>query len=238
MRILLIEDDADTAEIVCSEFRDHGYDIAHEADGREGLRRALSGSWDVIIADRTLPGMEGLSIVKTLRASGNATPILLLSALGDVVDRVDGLQAGGDDYLAKPYAFVELLARVEALLRRSARGSATPTRLEVADLTLDLVSRRAQRGVQTIELTGLEFRLLEHLMRHAGQVVSRKMLLESIWGMHFDPETNLVEVHMSRLRKVVDKGFAEPLIHTVRGEGYVVGRQREEPPGDPAEPRG
>ncbi|MEQ1579668.1 MAG: response regulator transcription factor [Steroidobacteraceae bacterium] len=238
MRILMIEDDADTAEIVCSEFREHGYDIAHEADGREGLRRAMSETWDVIIADRTLPGMEGLSIVKTLRASGDATPILVLSALGEVVDRVDGLQAGGDDYLPKPYAFVELLARVEALLRRGARGADTPTRLEVADLKLDLVGRRAERGAQAIDLTGLEFRLLEYLMRHSGQVVSRKMLLESIWGMHFDPETNLVEVHMSRLRKVVDKGFAEPLIHTVRGEGYVVGPRRERHPGAPVEPQG
>jgi len=223
MRILMIEDDADTAEIVCSEFREHGYEIAHEADGREGLRRAMSDDWDVIIADRTLPGMEGLSIVKTLRASGNATPVLVLSALGNVVDRVDGLQAGSDDYLPKPYAFVELLARVEALLRRSGRGADGGTRLEVDDLKLDLVNRRAQRAGRDIELTALEFRVLEFLMRHSGQTVSRKMLLEHVWDLHFDPETNVVEVHVSRLRKAVDKGFERPLIHTIRGVGYVVG---------------
>jgi two-component system, OmpR family, response regulator len=238
MRILMIEDDADTADIVCSEFRDHGYDIVHEADGREGLRRAMEGTWDVIIADRTLPGMEGLSIVKTLRASGNATPILVLSALGNVVDRVDGLQAGSDDYLPKPYAFVELLARVEALLRRGARGSDSPTRLEVADLKLDLVNRRAQRAGRDIDLTAREFRLLEYLMRHSGQTVSRRMLLEHVWDLHFDPKTNVVEVHLSRLRQAVDKGFGQPLIHTVRGEGYVVGPPGGGSPGDPAEPAG
>jgi len=237
MRILMIEDDADTAEIVCSEFREHGYDIVHESDGREGLRRAMGEAWDVIIADRTLPGMEGLSIVKTLRAAGNATPILVLSALGNVVDRVDGLQAGGDDYLPKPYAFVELLARVEALLRRGARGTDTPTRLEVADLRLDLVNRRAQRAGRDIDLTAREFRLLEYLMRHSGQTVSCKMLLEHVWDLHFDPRTNVVEVHLSRLRQAVDKGFDEPLIHTVRGEGYVVGQRKDGPQGGPATAR-
>lgn len=226
MRILMIEDDADTAEIVCSEFRERGYDIAHEADGREGLRRAMSDTWDVIIADRTLPGMEGLSIVKSLRASGNATPILVLSALGNVVDRVDGLQAGGDDYLPKPYAFVELLARVEALLRR-ARSTDSPIRLEVGDLKLDLVNRRAQRAGRDIDLTAREFRLLEYLVRHSGQIVSRRMLLEHVWDLHFDPKTNVIEVHLSRLRQAVDKGFDQPLIHTVRGEGYVVGPRKE-----------
>lgn len=226
MRILMIEDDADTAEIVCSEFRERGYEIAHEADGREGLRRAMGDTWDVIIADRTLPGMEGLSIVKSLRASGNATPILVLSALGNVVDRVDGLQAGGDDYLPKPYAFVELLARVEALLRR-ARNADAPTRLEVGDLKLDLVNRRAQRAGRDIDLTAREFRLLEYLVRHSGQIVSRRMLLEHVWDLHFDPKTNVIEVHLSRLRQAVDKGFEQPLIHTVRGEGYVVGPRKD-----------
>ena len=225
MRILMIEDDADTAEIVCSEFRDQGYEIAHEADGRLGLTRAMSEIWDVIIADRTLPSMEGLSIVKALRAGGNQTPILVLSALGDVVDRVDGLQAGGDDYLPKPYAFVELLARVEALLRRGARGAESSTRLEVADLRLDVVNRRVQRNGRTIELTAREFRLLEYLMRNSGQIVSRRMLLENVWDLHFDPKTNVIEVHMSRLRQVVDKGFDQPLIHTVRGAGYLVGQR-------------
>ncbi len=229
MRILMIEDDADTADIVCSEFRDHGYEIAHESDGRLGLNRAMGETWDIIIADRTLPSLEGLSIVKALRASGNETPILVLSALGDVVDRVDGLQAGGDDYLPKPYAFVELLARVEALLRRGGRGSDTATRLEVADLRLDVVNRRVQRDGRPIELTAREFRLLEYLMRHSGQIVSRKMLLENVWDLHFDPKTNVIEVHMSRLRQVVDKGFDQPLIHTVRGAGYFVGHPGSQP---------
>ncbi len=225
MRILMIEDDAATAEIVCSEFTEQGYEIAHESDGRLGLQRAMGETWDIIIADRTLPGMEGLSIVKALRASGNETPILVLSALGDVEDRVDGLQAGGDDYLPKPYAFAELLARVEALLRRGSRGSDTATRLEVADLRLDVVNRRVQREGKPIELTAREFRLLEYLMRHSGQVVSRKMLLENVWDLHFDPKTNVIEVHMSRLRQVVDRGFDHPLIHTVRGAGYLVGER-------------
>jgi two-component system OmpR family response regulator len=236
MRILMIEDDADTAEIVCSEFREHGFDITHEVDGREGLRLAMGGGWDVIIADRTLPGMEGLSIVKALRASGNATPVLVLSALGNVVDRVDGLQAGSDDYLPKPYAFVELLARVEALVRRGARGTEGATRLEVEDLKLDLVNRRAQRAGRDIDLTAREFRVLEYLMRHSGQTVSRKMLLEHVWDLHFDPGTNVVEVHLSRLRQAVDKGFDRPLIHTIRGVGYVLGSGLAAGKPDPAMP--
>lgn len=225
MRILMIEDDVPTAEIVCSEFRDQGYEIEHEVDGNAGLDRARSDRWDVIIADRTLPGMEGLSIVKALRAEGDQTPILVLSALGDVDDRVDGLHAGGDDYLPKPYAFAELLARVEALLRRGARGSEAATRLEVADLRLDVVNRKVQRGGRNLELTAREFRLLEYLMRHSGQVVSRRMLLENVWDLHFDPKTNVIEVHMSRLRQVVDRGFDRPLIHTVRGAGYLLGER-------------
>jgi two-component system, OmpR family, response regulator len=236
MRILMIEDDADTAEIVCSEFRELGHEIVHESDGRLGLRRAMGEAWDVIIADRTLPGMEGLSIVKALRASGNQTPILVLSALGDVIDRVDGLQAGGDDYLPKPYAFVELLARVEALLRRGGRGSDSALRLEVADLHLDVVNRRAQRGGRPIDLTAREFRLLEYLMRHSGEIVSRRMLLEKVWDLQFDPKTNVIEVHMSRLRQVVDKGFDQPLIHTVRGAGYVVGQRGAPPTGGEGDP--
>lgn len=225
MRILMIEDDAATADIVCSEFREEGYEIEHEPDGRQGYERALRERWDIIIADRTLPGMEGLSIVKALRASGKETPILVLSALGDVDDRVDGLQAGGDDYLPKPYAFAELLARVEALLRRGARGADVATRLEVANLKLDVVNRKVQRDGKSIELTAREFRLLEYLMRHQGQIVSRKMLLENVWDLHFDPKTNVIEVHMSRLRQVVDRGFDRPLIHTVRGAGYLVGER-------------
>lgn len=231
MRILMIEDDAPTAEIVCSEFKEHGYDIEHEADGRVGYGRALQERWDLIIADRTLPGMEGLSIVKALRARGDATPILVLSALGDVDDRVDGLHAGSDDYLPKPYAFVELLARAEALLRRGSRVSENAMHLEVEDLSLDVLNRRAQRGGRSLDLTAREFRLLEYLMRHSGEVVSRKMLLENVWDLHFDPKTNLIEVHMSRLRQVVDRGFDRPLIHTVRGAGYCVGKRRNDSSG-------
>lgn len=232
MRILMIEDDAVAADIVCAEFKEEGYDIEHESDGRVGLDRALRETWDVIIADRTLPSLEGLSIVRALRESGKSTPILVLSALGDVEDRVHGLKAGSDDYLPKPYAFAELLARVEALLRRDARtveAVEAATRLEIADLSIDVVRRRAERAGREIPLTAREFQLLEYLMRHAGEVISRKMLLEHVWGLHFDPKTNLVEVHMSRLRQAVDRGYARPLIHTVRGAGYLVGERAGTP---------
>jgi two-component system OmpR family response regulator len=183
-------------------------------DGKTG------GPWDLIIADRTLPGLDGVTIVQTLRQRGVATPILMLSALGDVDDRVTGLKAGGDDYLPKPYAFSELLARIEALLRRGARGADGVTRMQVGDLIVDLVRRVARRGERDIELTTREFDLLVFLMRHVGEIVTRKMLLEQVWDMHFDPQTNVVDVHMSRLRQAVDRGFEHPLIHTVRGAGY------------------
>lgn len=223
-RLLLIEDDIDTAKLVGEGLEESGYRMEHAADGRRGLERALDGPapgehWDLIIADRTLPGLDGLTIVQTLRQRGVETPILLLSALGDVDDRVTGLKAGGDDYLTKPYAFSELLARVEALLRRGSRSEIV-TRLHVGDLVVDLVKRLAQRGGRDIELTAREFDLLVFLMRHAGQIVTRKTLLEQVWDMHFDPQTNVVDVHMSRLRQAVDRGFDKPLIHTVRGAGY------------------
>lgn len=228
MPLLLIEDDLDTARLVCEGLEESGYTVEHTADGRRGLERALDGpargqSWDLIIADRTLPGLDGLTIVQTVRQRGIATPILMLSALGDVDDRVIGLKAGGDDYLPKPYAFSELLARIEALLRRRAQSGPVVTRLQVADLDVDLVQRRAQRGERDIELTSREFDLLVFLMRHVGEVVTRKMLLEQVWDMHFDPQTNVVDVHMSRLRQAVDRGFEKALIHTVRGAGYQFG---------------
>jgi two-component system OmpR family response regulator len=225
MPLLLIEDDLETARLVCEALEESGYSVQHAADGRRGLERALEGPvrgqpWDLIIADRTLPGLDGLTIVQTLRQRGVMTPILMLSALGDVDDRVLGLKAGGDDYLAKPYAFTELLARIEALLRRGSQSMPLPTRLAVGDLNVDLVQRRVRRGERDIELTSREFDLLVFLMRHVGEVVTRKMLLEQVWDMHFDPQTNVVDVHMSRLRQAIDRGFAHPLIHTVRGAGY------------------
>jgi two-component system, OmpR family, response regulator len=229
-RLLLIEDEIDTAKLVCEALEESGYQVEHAADGRRGLERALDGPladgkrtgepWDLIIADRTLPGLDGVTIVQTLRQRGVATPILMLSALGDVDDRVQGLKAGGDDYLPKPYAFVELLARIEALLRRGARGSEGVTRMQVGDLGVDLVKREAKRGERDIELTTREFDLLVFLMRHVGEIVSRKTLLEQVWDMHFDPQTNVVDVHMSRLRHAIDRGFEHALIHTVRGAGY------------------
>lgn len=225
MPLLLIEDDLETARLVCEALEESGYSVQHAADGRRGLERSLEGPskgqpWDLIIADRTLPGLDGLTIVQTLRQRGVMTPILMLSALGDVDDRVMGLKAGGDDYLPKPYAFTELLARIEALLRRGSQSMPLPTRLAVGDLQVDLVQRKVKRGERDIELTSREFDLLVFLMRHVGEVVTRKMLLEQVWDMHFDPQTNVVDVHMSRLRQAIDRGFPHPLIHTVRGAGY------------------
>jgi two-component system OmpR family response regulator len=222
MRLLLIEDELTTADLVCESLREAGYEVEHVADGHRGLERAMTGSWDLIILDRTLPGLDGITVLQTLRQHGMDTPVLLLSALGDVDDRVTGLKAGGDDYLGKPYAFVELQARIEALLRRRDRSN-TPTRLSIADLTADLVERTVRRGARDIELTTREFDLLVYLMRHANKILSRKALLEHVWGMHFDPQTNVVDVHMSRLRHAIDRGFEQPMIHTVRGVGYQLG---------------
>jgi two-component system OmpR family response regulator len=221
MRLLLIEDDLQAAEYLVKGLRETGYEIVHSPDGRDGLARASEGGYDVIIADRQLPHLDGLAIITALREKNDRTPVLILSALGTVDDRVHGLRAGGDDYLTKPFAFAELLARIEALLRR---GSAVTesTRLKVADLELDLLARRVTRGGRSIELTTKEFQLLEYLMRRPGQVVTRTMLLEGVWNLHFDPQTNITDVHMSRLRNAIDKGFPKPLIHTVRGAGYVL----------------
>ncbi len=222
MQILLVEDDAEAARHVLQGLRENGYTTALCSDGREGLVRACEGQFDLLIIDRMLPQLDGLSIVTTLRQQGDRTPVLVLSALGTVTDRVDGLRAGGDDYLIKPFAFVELLARVEALLRRHADEEGAAAQLRVADLELNVLARRVSRAGREIELTVKEFQLLEFLMRRAGQVVTRTMLLEAIWNLHFDPQTNLIDVHMSRLRAAVDRGFDRPLLQTVRGAGYLI----------------
>ncbi len=221
MRVLLVEDDQQVVAFLLKALREVGFVVDHAADGREGLFLAASGEYQVLIIDRMLPKLEGLAIVRTLRASGNTTPVLILSALGEVDDRVEGLRSGGDDYLVKPFAFSELHARIEALARR--RGADSPeTRLRVADLEIDLLSREVSRGGVPIALQPREFRLLEYLMRHAGQVVTRTMLLEGVWDYHFDPQTNVIDVHMSRLRAKIDKDRDRPLLHTVRGAGYVL----------------
>jgi two-component system OmpR family response regulator len=221
MRLLLIEDDLQAAEYLVKGLRESGYSVEHSPDGRDGLEKSSRGQYDVIIADRQLPHVDGLAIITALRERSDRTPVLILSALGTVDDRVHGLKAGGDDYLTKPFAFAELLARIEALNRRGAAASET-TRLKIADLELDLLARRVTRAGRNIELTTKEFQLLEYLVRHAGQTVTRTMLLEGVWNLHFDPQTNITDVHMSRLRNAIDRGFAKPLIHTVRGAGYVL----------------
>ena len=221
MRLLIIEDDRDAADYLVKAFREVGHVADHAGDGEDGLGLALDGLYDVLIIDRMLPKRDGLSVIGTLRAQGIETPVLILSALGQVDDRVKGLRACGDDYLPKPYSFSELLARVEVLARRrSGRGEETVYR--VGDLELDRLSHRVMRGESEIVLQPREFRLLEYLMKHAGQVVTRTMLLENVWDYHFDPQTNVIDVHMSRLRSKIDKGFARPLLHTVRGAGYVI----------------
>jgi two-component system OmpR family response regulator len=224
MKLLVIEDDREAAAYIVKGLTESGYVIDHAAEGRDGLFMATSGSYDALIVDRMLPGMDGLALIAALRAAEIRTPVLILSALGAVDDRVKGLRAGGDDYLVKPFAFAELLARIEALLRRGAAGPAT-TKLRVGDLEMDLLARTARRAAQEIELLPREFRLLEFLMRHAGQVVTRTMLLESVWDYHFDPQTNVIDVHVSRLRQKIDKGFERPLLHTVRGAGYRLGAE-------------
>jgi two-component system, OmpR family, response regulator len=220
MRILVIEDDANVAGFVAKGLREAGHAVDLADNGKDGLFLATTEPYDALVLDRMLPQVDGLTVLRTLRASGNAVPVLLLSALGDVDDRVQGLRAGGDDYLTKPFAFVELLARIEVLARRPRAGAAAETALRVADLELDLLARSVRRGGQPIELQPREFRLLEYLMRHAGQVVTRTMLLEAVWDYHFDPQTNVIDVHVSRLRAKLDKGHPRPLIHTVRGAGY------------------
>jgi two-component system, OmpR family, response regulator len=222
MKLLVIEDDREAAAYIAKGLAESGYIIDHASEGRGGLFMATSGVYDALIVDRMLPGMDGLALVAALRSAEIRTPVLILSALGAVDDRVKGLRAGGDDYLVKPFAFAELLARIEALLRRGGGGGATTTRLKLADLEMDLLGRTVTREGREIELLPREFRLLEFLMRHAGQVVTRTMLLEKVWDYHFDPQTNVIDVHVSRLRQKIDKGFAKPLLHTVRGAGYCL----------------
>jgi two-component system OmpR family response regulator len=221
MRLLIIEDDRDSADYLAKAFREVGHIAEQAADGEEGLSLAMNGDYDVLIVDRMLPKRDGLSVIGALREKGNHTPVLILSALGQVDDRVKGLRAGGDDYLPKPYSFAELLARVEVLSRRSV-GPAEETVYRVGNLELDRLSHRVMRGEGEITLQPREFRLLEYLMKHAGQVVTRTMLLENVWDYHFDPQTNVIDVHISRLRSKIDKGFDRPLLHTIRGAGYMI----------------
>ena len=221
MKLLVVEDDREAAAFLVKGLKESGHTVDHAADGREGLMLATTERFDAIILDRMLPGMDGLAIVAALRASDNATPVLILSALDQVDDRVRGLKAGGDDYLTKPYAFSELMARIESLLRRGAGGK-TETKLKVGELEIDLLARTVRRGTAEIELLPREFRLLEYLARNAGHVVTRTMLLEQVWDYHFDPQTNVIDVHISRLRQKIDKGFAKPMLHTVRGAGYCL----------------
>ncbi len=221
MRVLLIEDDRDAATWLVRGLKESGHLVDHAADGEHGLALAQEGVHDVLIVDRMLPKLDGLSVIRSLRAEGSTTPVLILSALSDVDERVRGLRAGGDDYLAKPYSFSELLARVEGLSRRNT-GSAPETRLKACDLELDLLTRDVTRAGKEIPLQPREFKLLEYLMRHAGHIVTRTMLLENVWDYHFDPQTNVIDVHVSRLRSKIDKGFDEPILQTVRGAGYMI----------------
>lgn len=219
MKILVIEDDRETAEFIARGLTEHGHVVDVAADGRDGLLQASGGEYEVLIVDRMLPGMDGLAVVRTLRAAGTRTPALFLTAMGGISDRVEGLDVGGDDYLVKPFAFAELNARVGALARRPALPEVT-TALRVSDLEMDLLARRVTRGGREIDLQPQEFRLLEFLMRHPERVVTRTMLLEGVWGFHFDPRTSVVETHISRLRAKIDRDFPQQLLHTIRGSGY------------------
>lgn len=223
MKLLIIEDDESAAKALRNGLVEAGFSVDLAHDGETGLQQARDGDHDLWVIDVMLPRRDGLSVLKELRVEGRRTPALIVSALGEVDERVEGLRAGGDDYVVKPYAFAELLARIEALLRRSRSfGSGPETMLELADLKMDLLSRSVTRAGQAIDLQPREYSLLEYLMRHAGQVVTRTMLLENVWEYFFDPQTNVVDVHISRLRQKIDKSFATPLLHTVRGSGYIL----------------
>ena len=221
MRVLLIEDDDRTAEYITKGLAEGGHVVDRAADGRDGLHLATGGEYDALVVDRMLPGLDGLAVVKSLRAAEIDVPVLILSALAHVDERVVGLQAGGDDYLTKPFAFVELQARLEALLRRPRQIKET-TSLTVGDLRMDLLTRKVTRAGRPLDLRPQEYKVLEFLMRRAGQVVTRTMLFEGVWDLHFDPQTNVADVHISRLRGKVDKGYDKPLIHTHRGGGYSI----------------
>ena len=221
MRVLVIEDDNESAAYIVEGLKTSGHKVDHVSDGRDGLIVATTTSYDVIVVDRMLPGLDGLAMVKTIRDAGVKAPVLFLTARGGIDDRVEGLEAGGDDYLTKPFAFSELIARLNALARRPPLN-AVQTVLRVADLQMDLIARQVKRGNQQVDLQPREFQLLEYLMRNAGRVVTRTMLLEHVWDFHFDPRTKIVETHISRLRAKVDKGADQELIHTIRGSGYVI----------------
>ena len=222
MRVLVVEDDSQVAAYLVKGLKEQGHNVDHAADGKNGLFLATSEDYDAMIIDRMLPELDGLAIVKSVRAAGKTTPMLILSALGDVDARVAGLRAGGDDYLTKPFAFSELLARLDALLRRGRQTPAAETTLRVGDLELDQLTRTVKRGGHVITLQPREYRLLEYLMNNAGRVVTRTMLLEQVWDYHFDPQTNVIDVHISRLRGKIDKGFEQALLQTVRGAGYMI----------------
>lgn len=221
-KILVVEDDSATADYLAKGLAEAGYAVEQCRDGRDGLFLASEGIFDLIVADRMLPGLDGVAMVSAIRAAGIATPVLMLTALATVDDRVDGLRAGADDYLCKPFSFAELSARIEALVRRADRAAVEPnrTRLQVGDLEIDLLARSVSRGGRAIPLGAREFSLLEFLARHAGQVVTRTMMLEKIWNYHFDPGSNVVDVHIGRLRRKLEDGFPTPILHTVRGAGY------------------
>ena len=221
MRILVIEDDPTVGQYIVSGLKDSGHDVEIADEGLKGLRAATAGNFDVLVVDRMLPKMDGLTLIETVRMAGNTTPVLILSALGEVDEKVQGLKAGGDDYLAKPFAFLELLARIEALVRRASIKEDVIL-LQVDDLSIDLITRKVLRQEVEIILKPREFQLLEYMMRNTGQVVTRAMLLEAVWNYHFDPQTNVIDVHISRLRQKIDKDFTANLIHTVRGVGYVL----------------
>jgi DNA-binding response OmpR family regulator len=221
-RVLVIEDDRRTAAEITAALGDHGFDVECAYNGRDGLLRATAETYDAIVLDRMLPGdLDGLGVLATLRTVGIETPVMILSALSAVDERVRGLRAGGDDYLTKPFEFIELTARLEALVRRPA-VSARETTLRVGDLQVDLLTREVRRGSRVIELLPREYRLLEYLMRHAGQVVTRTMLFEEVWGYHYDPQTNVIDVHIGKLRRKLEDGGLSQLIHTIRGSGYVL----------------
>jgi two-component system OmpR family response regulator len=222
-KILVVEDDETTAEFIAKGLAQENFTVDRAGNGRDAVFLATDGTYDAIVLDRMLPQMDGMAVLKALRAGGIETPILILSALGTADDRVDGLTAGSDDYLVKPFAFSELLARLRLLVRKAERGMPV-TRLACGDLEMDLLARKVRRGGKPIDLQPREFRLLEFLLRHEEQVVTRTMLLEGVWDYHFDPGTNVIDVHVSRLRKKVDEGFGAPLLHTVRGAGYRLGR--------------
>jgi len=223
IKILLIEDDLNVQSYICKGMKELGHNVTTASDGKDGLFLATTETYDCIICDRMLPLLDGIKLIQTLRGSGNETPVLILSALADVDDRVSGLRAGGDDYLTKPFAFEELIARVEVLAKRKrSEGQGQPTVLTVADLTMDLLARTVERGGRKIDLQPREFNLLEYLVRHKGQLVTRTLLLEAVWDYHFDPQTNVIDVHISRLRKKIEVEGEPPLIKTRRGAGYII----------------